>query len=75
MVPMDGLMGSTVTGQLLQHHDHGPSCGHDWMVDSSTTNHTTSDDDNLTSVRPPHINDPSSIIVGEQILSFGYLSR
>jgi hypothetical protein len=28
MVPMDGLMGSIVAGQLLQHHEHGPSCGH-----------------------------------------------
>jgi hypothetical protein len=28
MVPMDGLVGSIVAGQLLQHHDHGPSCGH-----------------------------------------------
>jgi hypothetical protein len=28
MVPMDGLVGSTIAGQLCQHHDHGPSCGH-----------------------------------------------
>jgi hypothetical protein len=28
MVPMDGLVESTVASQLLQHHDHGPSCGH-----------------------------------------------
>jgi hypothetical protein len=28
MVPMVGLVGSTVVGPLLQHHDHGPSCGH-----------------------------------------------
>jgi hypothetical protein len=28
MVPMDGLVGSTVAGQLLQHHDHGPSYDH-----------------------------------------------
>jgi hypothetical protein len=28
MIPMDGLVESTVASQLLQHHDHGPSCGH-----------------------------------------------
>jgi hypothetical protein len=28
MVPMDGLMGSTVDDQLFQHHGPGPSCGH-----------------------------------------------
>jgi hypothetical protein len=35
----------------------------DWVANSGASNHTTSDADNLTSVRPPHINDPSSIIV------------
>jgi hypothetical protein len=35
----------------------------DWVADSSTSNHTTSDDGNLTSVRPPTFTDPSSIIV------------
>jgi hypothetical protein len=35
-----------------------------WVADSGASNHTTSDADNLTSVRPPHISDPSSIIVG-----------
>jgi hypothetical protein len=34
-----------------------------WVTDSSTSNCTTSDVGNLTSVHPPHINDPSSIIV------------
>jgi hypothetical protein len=38
----------------------------DWVADSDASNHTTSDDGNLTSVRPPHINDPSSIIVGNR---------
>jgi hypothetical protein len=28
MVPMDGLVGSIVTGQLLQHHGPGLSCDH-----------------------------------------------
>jgi hypothetical protein len=28
MVPMDGLVGSIVAGQLLQHRVHGPSCKH-----------------------------------------------
>jgi hypothetical protein len=36
----------------------------DWMADFGAFNHTTSDVGNLTSVRPPHINDPSSIIMG-----------
>jgi hypothetical protein len=35
-----------------------------WVADSSVSNHTTSDVGNLTYIRPPHINDPSSIIVG-----------
>jgi hypothetical protein len=38
----------------------------DWVADSDASNHTTSDAGNLTSVRPPHINDPSSIIVGNR---------
>jgi hypothetical protein len=28
VVPMDGLVGSIVVGQLLQHHVHGPSYSH-----------------------------------------------
>jgi hypothetical protein len=36
----------------------------DWVADSDASNHTTSDADNLTYVCPPHINDPSSVIVG-----------
>jgi hypothetical protein len=47
----------------------------DWVADHSASNHTTLDAGNLTFVRPPNINDPSSIIVGERILSSGYLSR
>jgi hypothetical protein len=38
----------------------------DWVADSDASNHTTSDAGNLTSVRPPHINVPSSIIVGNR---------
>jgi hypothetical protein len=38
----------------------------DWVADSDASNHITSDAGNLTSVRPPHINDPSSIIVGNR---------
>jgi hypothetical protein len=38
----------------------------DWVADSGAPNHTTSDVSNLTSVHPPHINDPSSIIVGNR---------
>jgi hypothetical protein len=36
----------------------------DSVVDHSASNHTTLDAGNLTFVRPPNINDPSSIIVG-----------
>jgi hypothetical protein len=36
----------------------------DWVADSATSSHTTSYAENLTSICPPHINDPSSIIVG-----------
>jgi hypothetical protein len=36
----------------------------DWVTNSGASNHTTSDAVNLTSVRPPTIIDPSSIIVG-----------
>jgi hypothetical protein len=36
----------------------------DWVTDSSTFNHTTSDANNLTSVHPPTSIDPSSIVVG-----------
>jgi hypothetical protein len=35
-----------------------------WVTDSDTSNHTTSDAGNLTSVRPPTSTDPSSIIIG-----------
>jgi hypothetical protein len=37
-----------------------------WVADSSASNHTTSDVGNLTYIHPPHINDPSSIIVGNE---------
>jgi hypothetical protein len=36
-----------------------------WVADSGASNHATSDVGNLTSVHSPHINDPSSIIVGK----------
>jgi hypothetical protein len=36
----------------------------DWVTDFGASNHSTSDVSNLTSICPPHINDPSSIIVG-----------
>jgi hypothetical protein len=36
----------------------------DWVVDSGASNHTTSDADNLTSVRLPTSIDPSSIAIG-----------
>jgi hypothetical protein len=36
----------------------------DWVANSNASNHTTSDPGNLTYICPPHINDPSSIIVG-----------
>jgi hypothetical protein len=38
----------------------------DWVADSGASNHTSSDAGNLTSVRPSHINDPSSIIMGNR---------
>jgi hypothetical protein len=36
------------------------------VADSVVSNHTTLDVGNLTYIRPPHINDPSSIIVGNE---------
>jgi hypothetical protein len=36
----------------------------DWVADFGASNHTTSDAGNLTYIRPSHINDPLSIIVG-----------
>jgi hypothetical protein len=36
----------------------------DWVADSGASNNTTLDAGNMTSVRPPTSNDPSSIIVG-----------
>jgi hypothetical protein len=36
------------------------------VADFGASNHTTSDVGNLTYIRPPHINDPSSIIVGNR---------
>jgi hypothetical protein len=38
----------------------------DWVANFGASNHTTSNTGNLTSVCPPHINDPSSIIVGNE---------
>jgi hypothetical protein len=38
----------------------------DWVADSDVSIHTTSDAGNLAYVRPPHINDLSSIIVGNE---------
>jgi hypothetical protein len=36
----------------------------DWVADSSTSNHTTSNAGNLASVHPPTSTNPSSIVVG-----------
>jgi hypothetical protein len=36
----------------------------DWVADSGTSNHNTSDASNSTSVHPPTSTNPSSIIVG-----------
>jgi hypothetical protein len=36
----------------------------DWVADYDTSNHTTSDADNLTFVRSPTFTDPSYIVVG-----------
>jgi hypothetical protein len=38
----------------------------DWVADSGTSNHTTSDTGNLTYVRPPYFTDHSSIVVGNR---------
>jgi hypothetical protein len=38
----------------------------DWVADSDACNHTISDAGNLTSVCPSHVNDPSSIIMGNR---------
>jgi hypothetical protein len=59
IVPMDGLVGSTVVGQL-------PPAVINWVANFVAFNHTTLDVGNLISFRPPHINDPSSIIVGNE---------
>jgi hypothetical protein len=37
-----------------------------WVADSSASNHTTTNAENLTSVRPPTFTDPSSIIVDNE---------
>jgi hypothetical protein len=56
--------------QLLAHSFNTmtmvPHAVTDWVADSSASNHTTSNAGNLTFVRPPHNNDPSSIIVGNE---------
>jgi hypothetical protein len=44
--------------------DMVPPAVTNWVANPSTSNHTTSDAGNLSSVRPSHIIDPSSIIVG-----------
>jgi hypothetical protein len=56
-------VGSTVIGQLFQHHGLDSPDGHRWVADSGASNHTTSDADKLTAVHPPTATDPSSIIV------------
>jgi hypothetical protein len=38
----------------------------DWVADSGASNRTTSNASNLTYICPPHINDPSSITVGNR---------
>jgi hypothetical protein len=38
----------------------------DWVATFGASNHTTPDGGNLTYIRPPHIHDPSSIIVGNR---------
>jgi hypothetical protein len=38
----------------------------DWVADSGASNHITSKVGNLTSVHPPYINDPLSVIVGNK---------
>jgi hypothetical protein len=59
---MDGLVRSTIAGQFLQHHDRGPSCGHQLggRLQRLQPHHLNAGI--LTSVHPPHINDHSSII-------------
>jgi hypothetical protein len=64
LVILDKRVGSTVIGQLLQHHDLDSPGGHHWIVDSDASNHTTSDVGNLTYVRPPTITDPLFTAVG-----------
>jgi hypothetical protein len=64
LVALDGRVGSTVIGQLLQHHGLTPPTVTDWVADSGASNHTTSDAGNFTSIHPTTSTDPSSIIVG-----------
>jgi hypothetical protein len=43
-----------------------PSAVTNWVMDSSASNHITSDAGNLTSVHPPTFTDPLSIVVGNR---------
>jgi hypothetical protein len=58
-------VGSTVIGDLFQHHDLNSLEGYrDWVVYFGAFNHTISDVDNLISVHPSNSTDHSSIIIG-----------
>jgi hypothetical protein len=75
-ITLDVCQGSTVTGQLLQHH-HLDYPGGQWLGHRfRASNHTISDVGNLTTVYPPNFTNPLSIIIGNRlalpVTSIGY---
>jgi hypothetical protein len=76
LVALDRHVGSTIIGQLLQHHGLDSPTVTNWVADSGACNHTTSDVSNLTFVHSPTSTDPSSIVGGNgsalPITSVGY---
>jgi hypothetical protein len=69
LAPAAGTLGTGSWDQQLLANSFNtvaliPPAVTDWVTDSGASNHTTLDVGNLTSIHPPHTNDPSSIIVG-----------
>jgi hypothetical protein len=63
MIPWTGSWDQQSLGNSFNTMTMVPPAVTNWVADSGASNHTTSDAGNLTSVRPPHISDPLSIIV------------
>jgi hypothetical protein len=64
VISMDGSWDQQSLANSFNTMSMVPPAVIDWVADSSASNHTTSDVSNLTYIRPPHTNAPSSIIVG-----------